>query len=89
MDHTKIQNVALKITCIKVLDLEFLNIISFNYIAQQSAAAPSIIWFLSLGCNPWSQEPNKSAKLVGGWKSKSDMHSKQSLQSVSQRTNVG
>ena len=37
----------------------------FIQIVQQCAAAPSRIWFLSLGRNPWSQEPNKLAKLVG------------------------
>lgn len=38
----------------------------FNQIIQQSAAAPSRIWFLSLGHNPCSHEPNILAK-VGGW----------------------
>jgi len=60
-DNCLIQNVALKITCIKVLDLALLNTISFlfNHIAQQSAAAPSKIWFLSLGLNLCRHEPNK------------------------------
>jgi hypothetical protein len=52
-----------------MLDLALLNTISFpfNHIAQQkSAVAPSNIWFLSFGLNPYSQEPNKLAKLVSG-----------------------
>jgi hypothetical protein len=49
-------------------DLVKYHIISIqpNIIAQQSAAAPSKIWFLSFRHNPYSQEPNRLAKLVGG-----------------------
>ena len=66
----------MKITCIQILDLALLNTISFlfNHNAQQSAATPSKIWFLSLRFNPNSQEPNKFATLVGDGISKNDMH---------------
>jgi hypothetical protein len=61
MDHCWVQNVTLEITCIKVVDLDLLNTISFlfKHIAQQSAVAPSKIWFMSLVLNPCIQEPNK------------------------------
>jgi hypothetical protein len=36
----------------------------FNYKAQQSAAAPNKIWFLSLRPKPFSQEPSILEKLV-------------------------
>jgi hypothetical protein len=42
MDHCRIQNIDLKITYIKMLDLALLNTISFlfNHIAQKSTGAP-------------------------------------------------
>jgi hypothetical protein len=71
-----IQNVALKITSIEVLDLALLNTTSFlfNHITQQSSVAPSKFWLLSFKLKPCNQEPNQLTKLVG-LNSKSDMHS--------------
>jgi hypothetical protein len=51
-----------------LLDLALLDTILFlfKYIVQRRAATPSKIWFMSLGLNPCTQEPNKLVKLVGG-----------------------
>ena len=47
----------------------FINTISFlfEHIDQHSTVAPNKIWFLCFKLKPCSQEPNKSAKLEGGW----------------------
>jgi hypothetical protein len=64
----RVQCVALKITCMKVLVLERLKTLSFlfNQIAQHMAVKPTQICPLSLGRMPWSQEPNMFEMLDGG-----------------------
>ena len=69
-DHIRIDAVALKITCKKLIERDLLKTQSFRQfqIAQSKAQTPTRIWPLSILLIPTNQFPNKFGILVGGGK---------------------